>query len=375
MGGVAGAMAGVTASQNQLQAAQDARNQALAQYLGISTPGVAQQSLNLQQYGNAGNLNNQLEQAMQLGPSAMTQVAVDPRLAQAQMAALQQLSTVGQMGMTPAEQAALTQAQNNAAAQAQAKNQQIVNQFAAQGMGGSGAQLAAQLSNSQNAAQMLANNSNQTAQNAQQNALQAISQAGGLAGNISGQQFGQQAAIAQAKDYINQFNLQNAQNVSNTNVGLQNQAGLYNLQNAQNLSNMNTQLQNQQQQYNKQLLQQQFNNQMALASGRAGQYQGIAQAAQTNAANVANQYAGIGQGIDTGIGAAYNAYNNSGNNSYGSNFEDYGTEGQSSGGYSPGYGSGLTEEEMAGGQSPSDMASSGADEDIADASELVGGGY
>lgn len=308
MGGVIGAIVGQNAAQSQLDAANAARQQALQQYLGINAPSVADQQLNLQDYANAGQLQNQLEHAQQLGPSAMTQVQTDPRLVQAQMSALQQLSTTGQMGMTPAEQAALNQAQQNAAAQAQAKNAQILNQYAATGMGGSGAQLAAQLANSQGAAQMLANNSNQVAQNAQQNALQAISQAGTLGGQMQGQQFGQQAAIAQAKDYINQFNLQNAQNVGNTNVGLGNQANMYNVQQAQNLANQNTQLHNQQQQYNKQLLQQQYNNQMGLAGARAGQYQGIAGADQQQAGNIANMWAGIGQGVDTGVGAAYGAY-------------------------------------------------------------------
>ena len=311
MGSVVAPLIGQQQAQAQLDAANQARQQALAQWTGITPPDIASQELQLQQYGNAGDLTNQLETALQMGPSAMTQIQTDPRLVQAQMAALQQLQQTGQMGMTPAEHAALVQAQQNAAAQAQAKNAQIMDQFARTGMGGSGAQLAAQLSNSQGSAQQLANNANQVAQNAQQNALQAIAQAGTLGGQIQGQQFGEQSDIAKARDYINQFNLQNAQNVGNTNVGLANQANQFNLMKNQNLMNMNTQQANQQQQYNKQLLQQQFNNQAALAAGRAGQYQGVAQNQQQQAGNTANMWAGIGQGIDTGAGALYNAYQNS----------------------------------------------------------------
>jgi hypothetical protein len=326
MGGVVGAIEGGNAASNQLQAAEAARQQALQEFQGINVPSVANQTLNLQQYGNAGNLVNENEQALQQGPNALAGISTDPRLVQAQMAALNQLSTTGQMGMTPGEQAALNQAQNNAAAQAQAKNAQILNQFAAQGMGGSGAQLAAQLNNSQASAQQLANNSNQVAQNAQQNALQAISQAGTLGGQMQAQQFGQQAQIAQAQNYINQFNTMNSQNVQNQNVQAANAAALRNLQNQQSLMNQNTQLSNQQQQYNKQLQQQQFNNQMAQAAGESGQYAGIANAMTNNAANTANSWAGIGQGVDTGIGAAYNAYQKSPSSSTsgdGSNFEDY----------------------------------------------------
>lgn len=334
MGSVIGPIIGASEAQANRDAADQARQQALGQWTGISAPSLASQQLNFNQYQNAGDLTNQLEQAQALGPSAMQGIQTDPRLAQAQMAALQQLSQVGQMGMTPAEAAALSSAQQNAAAQAQAKSRQIEDEFARRGMGGSGAELAARLSGAQNAAQMLSNNSNQIAQNAQQNALQALSQSGSLAGQMNSQQFGQQAAIAQAKDYINQFNLQNSQNVSNQNAALKNQATARNLTNAQNLATMNTQLGNQQQQANKALIQQQYNNQMALASGRAGQYQGIAQNAQQNAANVANMYAGIGRGVDTGVGSIYTASqrNNPGDNQ---------TQ-DTTGGYGGGYGGGNT---------------------------------
>ncbi len=353
MGGMIAPIAGMYAAEDQSRAADNARRQALAQWTGLHAPDIASQQLNLSQYQNAGNLTPQQIQALQQGPSAMEGIQTDPRLAQAQMAALQQLSTTGQMGMTPAQQAALAQAQQNAASMGQAKNAQIMDQFARTGMGGSGAQLAAQLSASQGASQQLANNSNQVAQNAQQNALQAISQAGQLGGQIQGQQFGQKSQIAQAKDYINRFNTQNSQDVQRMNVAAANEAALRNLNNQQSIMGQNTQLQNQQQQYNKQLLQQQFNNQAALAAGRTGQYQGIAQAHQQNAANTADMYAGIGRGADTAMGSIYNAYNNSNNND-GSNFSDYGSAGQSGGNYAQGgygnqtgggYGSGQADEE------------------------------
>ena len=310
MGSVVGPIIGAQTAQNQLDAANSARQAGLAAFQGVNVPSVASQQLNLADYNNAGNLTTQNEAALQQGPNAMAGIQTDPRLVQAQMAALNQLSTTGAMGMTPGEQAALTQAQNNAASQAQAKNAQIMNQFAATGMGGSGAQLASQLNNSQQSAQQLANNSNQVAQNAQQNALQAVSQAGTLGGQMQAQSFGQQAATAQAQNYINQFNTQNSQNVQNQNVQAANAAALRNLQNQQQISNQNTGISNQQQIANKALLQQQFNNQIVQASGEAGQYQGIAGAQQQQAGNTANSYAGIGQGVDTGVGALYNASQN-----------------------------------------------------------------
>jgi hypothetical protein len=342
MGSVIAPILGQQQAQAQLNAANAAQQQALGQWNGISAPSVESQQLNLQDYANAGNLNLQNEQALQQGPNALGNIQTDPRLVQAQMSALQQLSQTGQMGMTPAEQAALNQAQNNAASQAQAKNAQIMNQFAATGMGGSGAQLAAQLNNSQASAQQLANNSNQVAQNAQQNALQAISQAGTLGGQMQAQSFGQQAQVAAAQNYINQFNTQNSQQVQNQNVQAANAAALRNLNNQQQIMNQNTQLGNQQQQYNKQLLQQQFNNQAALAAGRSGQYNGIAQTQMQQAGNTANMYAGIGQGVDTGVGALYNASQKSGDgfsDDEQNNFLNSGSGGYSMPSYDSGYGS------------------------------------
>lgn len=361
MGSLISAPLGYMAASDQLAAASQARNQALSQYLNIHPPTIAEQELALQQYQNAGTYNPEMLQNIQAGPSSMEGIQLDPRLVNAQMAALQQLSQTGQMGMTPAEAAALQQVNRESQALAQAKSEQILDNMARRGMGGSGAELAAQLQNAQSAADRASQQGGQTAQAAQQQALQALAQSGQLAGQIGAQQFGQQADIARAKDYINQFNTANTINNQRQNVAATNDAALKNLMSQQNLMNMNTQLSNQQQQYNKQLLQQQFNNQMALASGRAGQYQGVAQNAQQQAGRTADMYAGIGQGIDTGIGAIYSANQNSGQPSQ-----------QQNPGYSSGYGQqGLSDSEMQGGWNPN-YGSYGADQDLEDFSSIFG---
>lgn len=331
IGGIYGSAQAAKTAQSGMDSANRAREQALAQWMGLEAPDVASQQLALQQYGNAGDFQTQNEQALQQGPSAMEGIQTDPRLAQAQMTALGQLSQTGQMGMSPAEAAALAQSNRDAQAMAQAKSNQILDNMARRGMGGSGAELAAQLQNAQSAADRASQQGNQIAQNAQQNALQAMVQSGQLGGQMRGQEFGEKSDTAKAKDYINRFNTENSQQVQHTNVQNANQAALRNLLNQQNLMNQNTQLSNAQQQYNKQLQQQQFNNQMALAGGRSGQYQGIANAVQTNAAGqagrTADMWAGVGQGIDQGVGAAYN-YGNNNNYSGGGGGGDFSTQEQ-----------------------------------------------
>lgn len=312
MGSVIAPIIGAQQAESDRQAAQAAQQRALGLFQNIQAPSLADQQLNFQNYQNAGDFQNQAEANIGMGPTAMAGIQADPRLVNAQMAALQQLTQTGQMGMTPAEQAALHDAQRQASAMAQAKQAQILDNAARTGMGGSGASLAAQLLNAQSGADRASQNSNQIAQQAQQQALQAITQSGNLAGQINAQQFGQQSDIAKAKDYINQFNTQNAQNVQQRNIANANAAALRNLNNKQNIGQQNTQLANQQQQANKGLYQQQFNNQMARAGGMAGQYNGIAQTNQQNAARTANMYAGIGQGIDTAAGGLYNTFGKSG---------------------------------------------------------------
>lgn len=307
MGSAVGAVLGADQAQQDSIAASTARDQGLQAFRGVNVPSVHDQELDLLQNQYLGNLSPQQEAAMGMGPSAMQGIQVDPRLAQAQMTALNQLSQTGQMGMTPGEAAALRDAQRQASAGAQAKSAQLQDEFARRGMGGSGNELAARLLAAQSGADRASQSSNQIAQQAQQAALQAMGQSAGLAGQMSQQSFGQQSDIAKAKDYINQFNTQNQQAVQQRNIGAQNQAAARNLDTRQGIANQNTQLQNQQQQYNKQLQQQEFENRMARAAGMAGQYGGIAKSRQEQAGRTADMYAGIGKGVDTGVGSYMNS--------------------------------------------------------------------
>lgn len=312
MGSLIAPIIGANEADNKRRDANDAQRRALELFSNIRVPTLDEQQLQYNLLNNTGDLQNSTESNIGMGPSAMEGVQTDPRLAQAQMQALTQLSQTGQMGMTPAEKSALMDAQRSANQMAQAKSAQIMDNAARRGMGGSGAELAAQLQNAQSAADRASQNTNDISASAWNNALNAISQSGNLAGQINQQQFGQKSDIAKAKDYINQFNTQNAQGVQQRNVANQNAANLRNLTNKQNIANSNVGLQNQQQEHNKGLIQQNFNNQMSRAGGQAGQYQGIANSANQAAGRTADMYAGIGKGIDTGVGAYLNSRSNSG---------------------------------------------------------------
>lgn len=300
MGGVAGSQAAAAGNKN----AERIRQQMLAIFQGIDVPTIQEQELQLQNPEYLQNLVNQTESAQTLGPSEMEGVSTDPRLEQAQMAALEQLSELGQTGLSPAEAAALRSSRRGAASEAEAKSSQIMQEMARRGMGGSGMELAQRLQAAQSGADRQSREGDDVMKMAQERALQAISQGSGLASNVRGQEFGEKSSIAKAQDAINQFNTQNQQNVSQRNIQSANQANQRNIAEQQRIAEAKNANQNQQQTYNKGLLQTNFQNQITKAGGMAGQMGGMANAAQQAGANQGQMLANIGSSVG-GIASAY----------------------------------------------------------------------
>lgn len=313
IGGIAGSQAGA----GDRQAATNAVNSAYQQLQAVGLPPNIAQPIIYNQFQQAGILTPELENTINQHPSLMAGVQGSAPAQQAQMQALQILQQTGQTGMTPQSQAALNQIRQQVAADTNAKQQAVQQQFAARGEGGSGAELIGQLQAAQSGANQESQAGNQVAAQASQNALQAIGQAGTLGGQIQQQQFGEQAQKAQAQDIINQFNTANQLGVQQQNTQAQNQAQAANLQNSQNLQNANTQ------QANQELLRQnQAQNQQYLETlGRANTIDQAANgyANQMNAAGSAASQAAaapfqaVGAGA-TSIGGYLN--NQANNNSY-----------------------------------------------------------
>ncbi len=305
MGGVIGGFVGNSAGEGYRTRAAGYAQDAANLWNDLQVPTIESQELNLLTPEYLGDFQAQMEQAQSLGPSAMENIAVDPRLAQAQMGALEQLSQMGEVGLLPGERAALNQARRAAASEAQAKSAQLMDEYARRGVGGSGAELAARLQAGQSAADRQSQESDRLMQMAQERALSSISNAGNLAGQISNQQFGQQSDVAKAKDYINQFNIQNQQNVQQRNVAGANQAGLRNLQEQQRIAEQGTGIKNQQQQYNKGLIQQQFQNQTQKIGGQTGQLANLQNLNNQQAGRTADMWSNIGKGVDQGVAAYF----------------------------------------------------------------------
>jgi hypothetical protein len=132
---------------------------------------------------------------------------------------------------------------------------------------------------------------------AEQRALDAIMRSGQLGGQISAQDFSQQEAKARAADEIARWNAQNLQGVQSRNVGTRNQAQQWNATTAQNTANQNVGVKNESTKYNLSIPQQQYQNQLARATGQA---QGLTNLAEQNAKNQQSQNQLIGGLVQTG---------------------------------------------------------------------------
>lgn len=300
---VVGGLIGADQARQGRRAAEHARAQALGQFAGIEIPDIEDQELALLSPEYIGDYEPVLEEAVELGPSEMAGIEIDPRLQEAQMQALSQLSEIGEGGLTPGDVAAMRSMQRQVAGQEEARQNAILQEMARRGVGGSGLELAARMASSQGAADRASAQADELAQMAQARALQAITQAGSLGGQIRSQEFGEQAQEAAAADAIARFNAQNQQAMRARNVQAQQQAQARNLAEKQRLAERDTATRNYQQEANKRLIQQQFENQLGLGSARAGQYAGQAQAADAAAARSGQMWAGIGQGVGAGLGA------------------------------------------------------------------------
>lgn len=298
---IGSSLIGASEADKQRAAGENARRQALAEFANINAPSIGAQELSLQGYNSTGTMTPEQEALINLGPSAMEGISLDPSMRQQQIAALEQMAGISNGVPQAGDLAGFEIAKRDAAAQDQAKQGQILQEMQQRGQGGSGAELLARLKSSQSSADRLQEAGLEQAKRMQEARMQALTSQANMAGGLRSQDYGEQTNLAKSKDLISQFNAQNAQSVTGRNTGVRNNAQQMNLQNSQNIANMNTEAANKQQIANKGLLQQQYDNQLRLAGAKSGQYNSEAAAGDARAAQTAGMWSGIGQGIGTAV--------------------------------------------------------------------------
>lgn len=240
IGSLIGGIVGAHNSSGDYQNANEAAQKAAQQLISTGMPPDMAKQIVLQQYKSAGQLTPQLEQAINLGPSAVANIQTDPNSRNAQMSALQQYQQAGQTGQTAQDQLNNLKMQDQINSDAQSRNASIIQGAQQRGEAGSGASLAAQLANAQSASNNESQQGLQLAANANQARMSALGQAASLGGQINSQDFNQANTKANAADQFQRFNVQNQQAVANQNTTAQNQAQAANLANSQQIANANT---------------------------------------------------------------------------------------------------------------------------------------
>lgn len=272
---MAGLFGGGNAGKSEMEKANKLMQDNIARLEAIGIPTIEAQKIALQTPELVGQLEAEV-----MGPSRFEQVQMDPRLQAAQMSALEDMSGLAKTGLGAEDRAALNEIRRQAAGMAQAQKATALQQMQERGLGDSGASLVAQLQSGQAAADMAAQQGDRLAAEAASARRQALGQQASMASQMSQQQLALAGQKASAADVINQFNTQNRQNVSAQNLVAR-----------QNIANQAAAAKNQQEMYNKGLIQQDFQNRMAKATGVIGQQGNLAQqyAAQAGAAQQAQQ--------------------------------------------------------------------------------------
>jgi hypothetical protein len=265
---------------------------ALDAFKNLYVPTIEEQKILLENPELVGLLENINQQDTRLA-----EVQTDPRLREAMMASLDELSKQGQVGLSSADLAALNQIRRSQAGANQAANAQIMGEMAQRGSLDSGNQIAMQMASAQRQADQASQQGDRLAEMSMQARRDALSKRGNMAAQLQAQDFNQVTQKASAQDIIDQFNIQGKRSNQQYNIGTK-----------QDLEKIRAGNVNIQEQYNKGLPQTQFANQSQKASGLAGQYANMAnmynQQAASKAASEANKWQAIGNAAGMIGGAA-----------------------------------------------------------------------
>jgi hypothetical protein len=245
-----------------------------------------------------------MESVVQLSETNMKGVSTDPRLKEAQYAALAKLGQLSEGGMDTKDLADIERAKQQYRAENASQQSAIQEGMARRGIASSGMEAISRQQAAQGAADQMLGYEQQVQGDAQRRALEAIMQRGALSGQMRGQDFSEQERIAAAKDAVARFNAGQSADVGARNIAAQRQAQMYNTAEAQRIADANVATRNASQQAQNALAQQQFNNQLARTSGATGMQTNVSNVLGQEAAGTRQMYAGIGQGAGQ-LGAAY----------------------------------------------------------------------
>lgn len=273
-----------------------------SQYQNLQMPTIEQQTMTPEEYMIAGTMDPTLLQAEQLGATdAFQNINLDPRLQKTQKDTLSMLEKIAGSGYSEEDKAALQLALNKTNANEQARQQAMLQQQDARGVGSSDAALAMRSASAQSQANRDSEAAMQKAIEGRNRALQAATQAGSMAGQMENAAYSREAQEAAAMNAREASNAQLRNEAQQRNAQAKNAAQQFNLQNAQQVSGANVSARNAAQSQNKGLHQQQYQNQLQRLSGLGVAAGNQANNLQNNAQRTADMWSGIGSGVGSGV--------------------------------------------------------------------------
>lgn len=304
---IGGAIMGGIASSKARAQAKAAMDAALGEINAVGAPPDLSARIIYEKFAQAGILTPEIESQILTFPSKVGQIAEDQQLRGTQIGALNMLKQQAKTGLRPEDRAAFNKLRAETQRDLNAKNQQIMQNMQARGIGGAGAELAAQLQAAQSGADRASAEGDSISAEASKRALEALGQSANLAGGIRAQDFGINKDKAAAQDEFERFNVGNQINRQSRNVDRSNIANAANLGEKQRIQDTNTNVENTERLREVEAKRQYWQDKLNYATAKANAMTGQAGMIMQGGQQQANMWQGIGSGISSAAGA-YGAY-------------------------------------------------------------------
>lgn len=241
---IIGGLLGDIFSSEDRERAEQLLLEAVKEIEAVGAPPDLSRELILEKFYQAGFYTPELEQAIDLGISQVSQVQEDPELRAAQTRALELLQQKGEIGLGPEERVELNKISQKLSRSAKASEADITRELQQRGLSGSGLEFALRQQVRQQAENAAAMEAQEQAALASRRALEALTQSGQLAGQIRGQDFDVASTKAAAADEFQRFNVQSAQAREQRRVAAENEARKRQADTEQRLAEANIQQSN-----------------------------------------------------------------------------------------------------------------------------------
>jgi hypothetical protein len=218
---------------------EQAVREALAELENLDIPPAEKRVIKYEMLQRVGTYNPELEADIVQGDTELKKIVEDPTYKAKQQEVLANLITKTEQGLDASDMAARNQIVREVGREASARNDAVLTGMARRGMLGSGAELAAKLSNEQVAAERAQVEGEKLAATRAEAMRDALAKVGKFATDVRGQEYDMSKDKASAQDVINKYNTSASRDVQERNIYNKNFAKQLNLKEDQRIADAN----------------------------------------------------------------------------------------------------------------------------------------